>query len=324
MILAAVTAESCCAAPAARKSGAPARHAPHTADMQLALLGWDRSLADAFAPWAAAGHRPARVAAASLGGFLLLAESGELRARFTGRLRHLAGPCVAGPPTVGDWVCLSPAGRGPGGRAGELALIQAVLPRRTAVVRRAPGAGATEEVLAANVDLVMVVAAPGREVDPAQVERLLAVACRSGARPVLVLAKADRCPEWGTDVGTELRLLAALAPGVRAYAVSCWTGEGLEEVAALLRPGRTAALLGPEGAGTSTLVNRLAGRDLLATGEARGLGTGALAASGRQLVTLAGGALLIDTPGLRELGSGWAEAGTAAFDVPPAAAGRRR
>jgi ribosome biogenesis GTPase / thiamine phosphate phosphatase len=221
-------------------------------------------------------------------------------------------------------VCLSPAGRGPGGRAGELALIQAVLPRRTAVVRRAPGAGATEEVLAANVDLVMVVAAPGREVDPAQVERLLAVACRSGARPVLVLAKADRCPEWGTDVGTELRLLAALAPGVRAYAVSCWTGEGLEEVAALLRPGRTAALLGPEGAGTSTLVNRLAGRDLLATGEARGLDTGALAASGRQLVTLAGGALLIDTPGLRELGSGWAEAGTAAFDVPPAAAGRRR
>jgi ribosome biogenesis GTPase len=282
--------------------------------MQLALLGWDPSLADAFAPWAAAGHRPARVAAASLGGFLVLAESGELRARLTGRLRRLAGPCVAGPPAVGDWVCLPPAGRGPGGRTGELALIQAVLPRRTAVVRRSPA----EEVLAANVDLVMVVAAPGREVDPAQVERLVAVARRSGAWPVLVLAKADRCPDWGTEVGTELRLLAALAPGVRAYAVSCWTGEGLDEVAALLRPGRTAVLLGPEGAGKSTLLNRLAGRDLLATGEARGHGTG------RQLVTLAGGALLVDTPGLRELGSGWAEAGTAAFDVPPAAAGRRR
>jgi ribosome biogenesis GTPase / thiamine phosphate phosphatase len=334
MILAAVIAESCGAAPAARKSDAPRRHATHTADMQLALLGWDRSLADAFAPWAAAGHRPARVAAADLGGFLVLAGSGELRARLTGRLRHLAGPCVAGPPAVGDWVCLPPAARGPGGRAGELTLIQAVLPRRTAVVRRVPGAA--EEVLAANVDLVMVVAAPGREVDPAQVERLLAVACRSGARPVLVLAKADRCPDWGTDVATELRLLAALAPGVQAYAVSCWTGAGLDEVAALLRPGRTAVLLGPEGAGKSTLVNRLAGRDLLATGEARGHGSGAPArlgetgvprtppaAGGRQLVTLAGGALLIDTPGLRELGSGWAEAGTAAFDVPAAAERRR-
>jgi ribosome biogenesis GTPase len=181
------------------------------------------------------------------------------------------------------------------------------------VVRRDPAAGVAEEVLAANVDLVMVVAAPGRET--AQVERLLALACRSGARPVLVLAKADRCPDWGTDVATELRLLAALAPGVPAYAVSCWTGAGLDGVAALLRPGRTAALLGPPGAGKSTLVHRLAGRDLLAAS-----GAGA----GRQLVTLAGGALLIDTPGLRELGSGWAEAGTAAFDVPLAATERRR
>jgi ribosome biogenesis GTPase / thiamine phosphate phosphatase len=288
--------------------------------MQLALLGWDRSLTDDFAPWAAAGHRPARVAAGDLGGFLVLAESGELRARLTGRLRHLAGPCVAGPPAVGDWVCLPAAARVPAGRAGDPALIHAVLPRRTAVVRRRPGAGA-EEVLAANVDLVMVVAAPGREVDPAQLRRLLAVACRSGARPVLVLARADRCPDWGSDVATELRLLAALAPGVQAHAVSCWTGQGLDQVAALLRPGRTAVLLGPAGAGKSTLVNRLAGRDLLATGEARDDGGAAHTPTTgrRQLLALADGALLIDTPGLRELGSGWAEAGTAAFDAPRAA-----
>lgn len=292
--------------------------------MQLALLGWDRSFADGFAPWAAAGHRPARVAAADLGGFLVVAESGELRARLTGRLRHLAGPCVAGPPAVGDWVCLRSGARVPADRDGDPALIQAVLPRRTAVVRREPGAGAAGEVLAANVDLVMVVAAPGLEVDPARVERLLAVACRGGARPVLVLAKADRCPDWGTDVATELRLLAALAPGVEAHAVSCWTGDGLDEVAALLRPGRTAVLLGPEGAGKSTLVNRLAGRDLLATGEARDDRVGSRTTTSRQLLALAGGALLIDTPALRELGSGWAEAGTAAFDAPRTAAARRR
>src|SRR6266511_2292849 len=273
--------------------------------MQLALLGWDKSFADGFAPWAAAGHRPARVAAADLGGFLVVAESGELRARLTGRLRHLAGPCVAGPPAVGDWVCLRSGARG------------------TAVVRREPGAGVAGEVLAANVDLVMVVAAPGLEVDPARVERLLAVACRGGPRPMLVLAKPDRCPDWGTDVATELRLLAALAPGVEAHAVSCWTGDGLDEVAALLRPGRTAVLLGPEGTGKSTLVNRLAGWDLLATGEARDDGGGSRTTTSRQLLALAGGALLIDTPALRELGSGWAEAGTAAFDAPRTAARRR-
>jgi ribosome biogenesis GTPase / thiamine phosphate phosphatase len=294
--------------------------------MQLDLLGWDRSFADDFAPWAAAGHRAARVAAAYLGGFLVLAESGELRARLTGRLRHLAGPCLAGPPAVGDWVCLRAAPGVPADRDGDPVLIQAVLPRRTAVVRRQPGAGAAEQVLAANVDLVMVVTAPGRVVDPVRVERLLAVACRSGARPVLVLAKADRCPDWGTEVATELRLLAAVAPGVEAHAVSCWTGDGLDEVAALLRPGGTAVLLGPAGVGKSTLVNRLAGRDLLATGEVCDGGADArtITTTHRQLLALAGGALLIDTPGLRELGSGWAEAGTAAFDDPLAAAARRR
>jgi ribosome biogenesis GTPase / thiamine phosphate phosphatase len=288
--------------------------------MQLDLLGWGRSFADDFAPWAAAGHRPARVAAAHPGGFLLLADSGELRARLTGRLRHLAGPSVAGPPAVGDWVCL----RAGAVRGGEPAFIQAVLPRRTALIRHGPGVGGGEWVLAANVDLVMVVAAPGREVHPARVERLLALAIRGGARPVVVLAKADRCPDWGTDVATELRLLAALAPGVEAYAVSCWTGAGLDEVAALLRPGATVALLGPAGVGKSTLVNRLAGRDLPAAGATRGDGAGRGRATDRQLLALAGGALLIDTPGLRELGSGWAEAGTAVFDDPSAAAGGRR
>jgi ribosome biogenesis GTPase / thiamine phosphate phosphatase len=308
--------------------------------MQLDLLGWDRSFADDFAPWAAAGHRPARVAAAFPGGFLVLGEAGALRARLTGHLRHLAGPCIAGVPAVGDWVCLRvggrPGRRGPGnpdgvprwtGSGGDdrMALIQAVLPRRTAVTRRQQGA-AGERVLAANVDLVLVVAAPGRDVDPWRVERLLAVAWRSGARPVVVLAKADRCPDWGTETAGELRLLAAVAPGVPAYAVSCWTGDGLDQVAALLRPGGTVVLLGAPGVGKSTLVNRLAGRDLLATGELRDDGGGRHGAGGRQLLALAGGSLVIDTPGLRELGTGPLRPGTAAFDDldPPAAAERRR
>ncbi|HEV3464993.1 MAG TPA: ribosome small subunit-dependent GTPase A, partial [Actinomycetota bacterium] len=216
---------------------------------------------------------------------------------------HLAGPSVAGLPAVGDWVAV---------RDGR---IHAVLPRRTAVTRRMAGSATAEQVLAANVDLVMVVVAPGRDANPRRVERLLALAWESGAQPVVVLGRADLCPDWGTDAATELATLAAVAPGVRVLALSCYTGEGVDEIAAMLTPGRTAVLLGSSGVGKSTLVNRLAGRDLLATGEIRDDGKGRHTTTTRQLVLLAGGGLVIDTPGLRELGLWSGGTGTAAaFD----------
>ena len=273
--------------------------------MDLELLGWDDAWADLFGPWVAGGHRPGRVVSAHRGGDLVASAQGELLAQATGRLRHLAGPSVAGLPAVGDWVALQ------GGR------IHAVLPRRTAVTRRVPGSNAGEQVLAANVDLVVIVVAPGRDANPRRVERLLALAWESGAQPVVVLGRADLCPDWGTDVATELAGLAEVALGVQVLALSCYTGQGVDEIAALLTPGRTAVLLGSSGVGKSTLVNRLAGRDLLATGEIRDDGKGRHTTTTRQLVVLADGGLVIDTPGLRELGL-WAKgtgAGTAAaFD----------
>jgi ribosome biogenesis GTPase len=284
-----------------------------TGPMELASLGWDGAFAAQFRPWAEAGHRPARVTAVHRGGSLVAGEQGELLARASGRLRHLAGPSVADLPAVGDWVAE---------REGR---IHAVLPRRTAVTRRQPGIDAGAQVLAANVDLVVIVVAPGRDANPRRVERLLALAWESGARPVVVLGRADSCPDWGTDVATEVAGLAAVAPGVEVLALSCFTGEGVDEIAAMLQPGRTAVLLGSSGVGKSTLVNRLAGRDLLATGEVRDDGKGRHTTTTRQLVVLAGGGLVIDTPGLRELGLWTTTAGTAAAfdDVEALAAGCR-
>jgi ribosome biogenesis GTPase / thiamine phosphate phosphatase len=281
--------------------------------MDLELLGWDGAFADLFAPWAAGGHRPGRVIAAHRGGDLVATAQGELLAQATGRLRHLAGPAVAGLPAVGDWVAV---------RHGR---VHAVLPRRTAVTRRTPGSNAGEQVLAANVDLVVVVVAPGRDANPRRVERLLALAWESAAQPVVVLGRADLCPDLGTDVASELAGLAAVTPGVRVLALSCYTGEGVDEVAAMLTPGRTAVLLGSSGVGKSTLVNRLAGRDLLATGEVRNDGKGRHTTTTRQLVVLAGGGLVIDTPGLRELGlwTGGAGAAAAFDDVEVLATGCR-
>jgi ribosome biogenesis GTPase / thiamine phosphate phosphatase len=275
--------------------------------MDLESLGWDGAFADQFSTWCSAraggGHRPGRVLSAHRAGDLVATEAGELLTRPTGRLRHLAGPGVAGLPAVGDWVAV---------RDGRT---HGVLPRRTAVTRRMPGTNAGEQVLAANVDLVVVVVAPGRDANPRRVERLLALAWESGAQPVVVLGRADLCPDSGTDVATELAGLAAVAPGVQVLALSCYTGQGVDEIAAMLDPGRTAVLLGSSGVGKSTLVNRLAGRDLLATGEIRDDGKGRHTTSARQLVVLADGGLVIDTPGLRELGLWTGAAGTAAaFD----------
>jgi ribosome biogenesis GTPase / thiamine phosphate phosphatase len=270
--------------------------------MDLDPLGWDGNRAAQFAPWADAGHRPGRVMAAHRGGDLVATEAGELIAQPTGRLRHLAGPSVADLPAVGDWVAVRDS------------RIHAVLPRHTAVTRRMAGAATAEQVLAANVDLVIVVVAPG-DANPRRVERLLALAWESGAQPVVVLGRADLCPDWGTDAATELAALAAVAPGVQVLALSCYTGQGVDEIAAMLTPGRTAVLLGSSGVGKSTLVNRLAGRDLLATGEIRDDGKGRHTTTTRQLVVLAGGGLVIDTPGLRELGLWTGDTGTAAvFD----------
>jgi ribosome biogenesis GTPase / thiamine phosphate phosphatase len=141
----------------------------------------------------------------------------------------------------------------------------------------------------------------------------------------VVLGRADLCPDWGTDVATELAGLAAVAPGVQTLALSCYTGEGVDEIAALLAPGGTAVLLGSSGVGKSTLVNRLAGRDLLATGEIRDDGKGRHTTTTRQLVVLADGGLVIDTPGLRELGlwTGGSGAAAAFDDVATLAAGCR-
>jgi ribosome biogenesis GTPase len=142
---------------------------------------------------------------------------------------------VDGLPAVGDWVAVRDR------------RIHAVLPRRTAVTRRTPGTAAHEQVLAANVDLVVVVVAPGRDANPRRVERLLALAWESGGQPVVVLGRADLCPEWGTDVATELAGLAAVAPGVRVLALSCYTGEGVDEIAAMLAPAAPRSCSAPPG-----------------------------------------------------------------------------
>lgn len=257
---------------------------------ELEALGWDEEWSRAFEPHRQGGLIAGRVAVQHRGAYDVLTGDGDLRARVAGRVRHEAA-ARGELPVVGDWVAVDPG----------LRTIQAVLPRRTTFSRRAAqdgeAEGAREQVVCANLDVVFVVNPLGEELSIPVLERYLTLAWQSGARPVILLTKADREP----DPEAVVDRLAAIGGEVPAVAVSARTGFGLESIRSHLGPGLTGALVGPSGAGKSTLVNVLVGEELVATGELRERGGGRHTTTRRQLVTLPGGGLLVDNPGMREV-----------------------
>ncbi len=262
--------------------------------MHLESLGWDESYADAFRPYEPDGLAPARVAVEHRSEYVLYSEHGELRAELAGKLRHTDEH-----PAVGDWVAV--AARADEGRA----TIQALLPRRTAFVRKVAWAETKPQVVAANVDVVFVVCGLDMNYNIRRIERYLTLAWESGAQPVVLLTKADLCE----DVESPVYEVEAVAYGVPVHAVSAPHGDGVETVRGYVPGGRTAALLGSSGVGKSTLVNALLGEELLATQEIREDGRGRHTTTHRQLVPLPDGGLVLDTPGMRELQLWDAESG---------------
>ncbi len=185
---------------------------------------------------------------------------------------------------VGDWVGVSDGA------------VQSVLPRRTALVRGAARGSRRSQTLVANIDLVLLVDSLGAEIDLEWIERGLVGIWGSGARPEIVLTKADRIE----DPEPFVEEVEAAAPGVPVHVVSAFSGAGCERLRARIEPGATAVLLGASGVGKSTLVNRLVGRELMATAETGAGDQGRHTTSLRQLILLPGGGAIIDMPGLRE------------------------
>ncbi len=259
--------------------------------LDLTVLGWDDGHAAAFAPYASE-HDPARVSRVDRGACDALAADGPVRLTFSGALLSAAAADPVAVPCVGDWVA---ARTWPDGRT----TAEVVLPRRTAFVRATVSPGSSHgQVLAANIDLAVIVEPLHPEPDLGRVERLLALAWESGATPLVVLTKADLVPD-----AAELRAdVAAAAPGVGVLAISSTEGDGLDEVRGHLAVGRTVALLGPSGAGKSTLTNALVGEVVMVTRALRGDGKGRHTTAHRELVVLPGGGLVVDTPGLRSVG----------------------
>jgi ribosome biogenesis GTPase len=244
-------------------------------ELDLGVLGWTPDLADNLPP----GLEPGRVIAAHRAAFDVQTANGIVRTRLPRRLVHERLEVA-----VGDWLGL---------RDG---LVRAVLPRRSAIVRKAAGTTSESQTLAANVDVAFVVSSLGPDLEPRRIERYLVTIWESGASPEIVLTKADRFDDpWEMVASVE-----AVAIGVPVHVVSAVSGYGLEALRARLSG--TAVLIGSSGVGKSTLVNLLAGHELMATNETRADDDeGRHTTTHRELIVLPGGGVVIDTPGIREL-----------------------
>jgi ribosome biogenesis GTPase len=264
--------------------------------VELEAFGWSPFFSNAFQAQAAPGRVPARVGAVYNHLYRLYLAQGEILGEVSGRFRHEAAGAEDF-PAVGDWVVASPTPDG--GRA----TIHALLPRRGRLSRKVAGTVTGEQVLAANLDTLFLVAGLDGDFNPRRLDRALVLAWDSGAEPVLVLSKADLC----ADVASRVAEVQALAPAASVVVVSALMNRGLESLQPWLRPARTVALIGSSGVGKSTLLNRLLGAAVQRTAEVRpGDDRGRHTTTRRELFRLPGGALVVDTPGLRELQL-WAE-----------------
>ncbi|MFC9662230.1 ribosome small subunit-dependent GTPase A [Nocardia sp. NPDC127606] len=250
----------------------------------LSALGWDDSFAALFVAHASAGLVPARVVRVDRGRCDTLTASGAVRAASAA----VASLDPAHTVCTGDWAAM---------RLEPEPELLALLPRRSAITRASSDRTSHQQVLAANVDTVAIAVSLAAPLNAGRVERLLALAWDSGAKPVVVLTKADVVD----DLDAALAVLTSLAPGVDIVTTSATTGAGLDLLSEVVTG--TTVLLGPSGAGKSTLANALLGREHMDTSEVRvGDGKGRHTTVHRELLPLPGGGVLIDTPGLRGIG----------------------
>jgi ribosome biogenesis GTPase len=262
--------------------------------ISLEQLGYDSFVAQHAKTILEKGWALARVTQEHRGSYCIRTEIVELPAEVAGRMMFQAASRIDY-PAVGDWVGVELYNNN------RRAVIRSVLPRRTTLVRKAIGRNTEQQIIATNVDIVFIVQALDQNFNFSRVERYLVVARESGAMPILLFSKKDRCA--ANLVEQIQQQTQTLASGTPVIPYDIHNAEEIALIAAFIHIGKTCCFIGPSGAGKSTLINQLVGHEILATGEVREFDAkGRHTTTARQLIAMERGGMLVDTPGIRELG----------------------
>jgi ribosome biogenesis GTPase / thiamine phosphate phosphatase len=270
-------------------------------DPRLTAIGWNQHWAEAFKIWAGQGMEPARIAVEEKHFYRVITASGVYLAQVFGKMLHRAAS-LTDMPKVGDWAAIQV-------QSGESkAFIYGVLPRTTQLSRKVAGRDVEQQILVTNVDTVFIVQGMDRDWNAPLIHRYLLMVLEGGARPVLLLNKAD----LQSKVPPEIEDLNHTFAKLPIYLVSARTGQGIDQIQRHIAAGDTVVFVGPSGAGKSTLINCLYGEEVQATAEVRSTDAkGRHMTSWRELILLPQGGCVIDTPGMREFHMWLADSGVA-------------
>ena len=261
--------------------------------MNLIDLGFDEWFEQQAAEVLGPGQSVARVTTVDRGAFLIRDHTGEAPAELAGKLRYSA-QSSSDLPSVGDWVCAQyHASAGP-------ALVHAVLPRKSFLRRKCPGKTVDFQMIAANIDVVFIVQSCHFDFNIRRLDRYLVMANEGQIKPFIILSKTDLITPG--ELETRIAEIRHAGISTEILALSNPMGLGIEEFRRLLIPGKTFCLIGSSGVGKTTLINRIIGRDAFDTQPVSATGEGTHTTARRQLIVLDQGAMLMDTPGMRELG----------------------